>query len=76
MRTPQVRVQKMAQKWGSYSTAGFITFADDLVDQEIGFQNFVIAHELLHIRVPNHGKLFKALLSVHVPDWKKYDLEK
>ena len=26
-------------------------------------------HELLHLRVPNHGKLFTALMSVHVPAW-------
>ena len=32
--------------------------------------------ELLHLRVPNHGKLFKALMNAHVPDWKTYDAER
>ena len=67
-----VRVQRMTRKWGSCSTSGIVTLAIDLVDQEPGFQDFVIAHELLHLRVPNHGKLFKALMTVHVPDWTKY----
>jgi hypothetical protein len=40
------------------------------------FQDFVIAHELLHLRVPNHGKLFKALLRVHVPDWKRHEIRR
>ena len=34
----------------------------------MGFQDFAIAHELLHLRVPNRGKLFKALMTAHVPD--------
>ncbi len=74
--TPRVCVRDMTRKWGSCSTAGTITLAVDLGDQEAGFQDFVIAHELLHLRVPNHGKLFKALMTAHVPDWKRYDIEK
>ncbi|WPL16565.1 Arylsulfatase [Thiorhodovibrio winogradskyi] len=26
------------------------------------------------LRVPNHGKLFKALLRLHVPDWKRHEI--
>ena len=33
----------------------------------------MIAHELLHLRVRNHGRLFKALLTVHVPAWRRYE---
>lgn len=69
-----VRVQHMTRKWGSCSSRGVITLAYDLGDQDPGFQDFVIAHELLHLRVPNHGRLFKALLSVHVPDWRRHDV--
>lgn len=71
-----IRVQRMTRKWGSCSTTGIITLADDLTEQQIGFQNFVIAHELLHLRVPNHGKIFKALMSVHVPGWRAYDIRR
>lgn len=71
-----VRVRKMTRKWGSCSTTGVITLAAELADREPGFQDFVIAHELLHLRVPNHGKLFRALLSVHVPDWKERDMQR
>lgn len=68
-----IRVQKMTRKWGSCSTKGIITLATDLADQPAGFQDFVIAHELLHLRVPGHGRVFKALMSVHVPSWKSFD---
>jgi predicted metal-dependent hydrolase len=34
----------------------------------------VIAHELLHLRVRTHGRLFKALMTAHVPTWREMDL--
>ncbi len=34
------------------------------------FQEYVIVHELLHLRVPNHGKLFRTLMLLYLPDWE------
>jgi len=70
----QVRVQRMTRKWGSCSSRGIVTLAEDLAERDIAFQDFVIAHELLHLRIPNHGRVFKALLTLHVPQWKRYDV--
>jgi predicted metal-dependent hydrolase len=36
----------------------------------------VIAHELLHLRVPNHGRLFKVLMTTHVPQWRKLNIDR
>ena len=70
--TPRVvRIQRMVRKWGSCSTIGTITLADDLASRSTRFQDMVIVHELLHLRVPNHSRLFKALMSVYVPAWKE-----
>ena len=69
-----VRIQRMVHKWGSCSSNGTITLAADLVDRSSGFQDFVIVHELLHMRIPNHGRLFKAVMSVHVPTWKNQNV--
>lgn len=66
----EIRVQEMRRKWGSCSAAGTVTLASDLAEQDSRFQDFVIAHELLHLRVPAHGRLFKALMSAHVPGWR------
>jgi predicted metal-dependent hydrolase len=71
-----VRVQRMTRKWGSCSAAGVITLAIDLDDEEECFQDFVIAHELLHLKVPNHGRLFKALMGVYVPDWRSRNIRR
>lgn len=50
-----------------------MTLASDLADQEHAFQDYVVAHELLHLRVPTHGRLFKSLLSAHVPNWREFE---
>ena len=71
-----IRVQRMTRKWGSCSTTGTITLAEDLIEQEPGFQDFVIAHELLHLRLPTHGRLFKALMSLHLSNWRSLDVDR
>ena len=63
----QVRIQNMRQKWGSCSTLGYVSFASDLLGKRADFQEYVIVHELLHLRVPNHSKLFRASLIAHLP---------
>ena len=71
-----IRVQRMTRKWGSCSSAGTITLAADLAYESESFQDFVVAHELLHLRVPNHGRLFKALMTVHVPGWRSLEVSR
>ena len=68
-----IRVQDMRHKWGSCSSIGTVTFATDLADKEAVFQDYVIVHELLHLRYGSHGKVFKALLTAHVPGWRSID---
>jgi Predicted metal-dependent hydrolase len=59
----RVRVQQMTRKWGSCSTTGWVTFAQDLLGTSSALQDYVILHELLHLKVPNHGRLFKSYQS-------------
>jgi predicted metal-dependent hydrolase len=69
-----IRIQAMRRKWGSCSKRGTITLAADLADEDVAFQNFVIAHELLHLRIRNHGRLFKAFMTAHVPNWRSLEI--
>ncbi len=43
-----------------------LTLDAGLLSQPAEFRKQVIVHELLHLRVPNHGKLFKALLRAYL----------
>ena len=65
-----IQVQAMRHKWGSCSAAGTVTLAMSLLDEPEKFQDYVIVHELLHLRLAGHGRLFKALLKAHVPGWQ------
>lgn len=66
----QVRIQMMRRKWASCSQKGWISFNRALVKESQSFQNYAIIHELLHLEIPNHGKLFKSMMNAFLPNWK------
>ena len=66
VKPSQIRVQAMRTKWASCSSAGWITFDEALLKKSRKFQDHVIVHELLHLKIPNHGRLFKSLLRTHL----------
>jgi predicted metal-dependent hydrolase len=70
-RPKVVRIQAMKRKWGSCSTRGVVTLAADLGAEPTSVQDVVIVHELLHLKIRNHGRLFKALMSARVPHWRQ-----
>lgn len=61
-----VCVRPMRRKWGSCSSTGRVTFDSGLLGQPAPFRAEVIVHELLHLRIPNHGPLFRTLLRAYV----------
>lgn len=70
VRVRAVSVRKMRNKWASCSTAGRLTFDDQLLSQPGELQDYAIVHELLHLNVPNHGKLWKSLMRAHLGDYE------
>ena len=60
----------MRRKWASCSTAGTLSFNDELIGMDKKLGDYVIVHELLHFQVPNHGKLWKMLMRVHLGDFE------
>ncbi len=56
----------MARKWDSCSTNGHVTFDLALLRQSPELRRRAVVEELLHLRVPDHEKLFKALLKAHL----------
>jgi predicted metal-dependent hydrolase len=70
-RPKVVRIQPLKRKWGSCSVRGVITLAADLADEPTSVQDAVIVHELLHLKIRNHGRLFKAMMSARVPNWRQ-----
>ncbi|KAA0225356.1 M48 family metallopeptidase [Fimbriimonadia bacterium ATM] len=62
----EIHIRPMRNKWASCSTNGRLSFDIALLSQPARVRTETIVHELLHLKVPNHGKLFKALLRGHL----------
>ena len=75
VRVRAVTIRKMRRKWASCSTAGRLTFDESLLSKSRDLQDYVIVHELLHLSVPNHGKLWKSLMRAHLGDYERYEDE-
>jgi len=75
VRVRSVTIRKMRRKWASCSTAGRLTFDESLLSKARELQDYVIVHELLHVSVPNHGKLWKSLMRAHLGDYEIYEDE-
>ena len=58
----EIRLRLMKSKWASCSSNDRLTFNMEILQQSASFRSEAIVHELLHLKVPNHGKLFKNLM--------------
>ena len=66
-------IRPMRNKWASCSTNGHLNFNVELLALERKLWDYVIVHELLHFFVPNHGKLWKSLMRVHLADYEELE---
>jgi hypothetical protein len=70
-KVSRIQVRKMRRKWASFSSRGTLTFAEDLLALPVDLVEYAICHELLHQRLPDHGKGFQAMLAAWMPDWQE-----
>lgn len=63
-----VRIKHNSSNWGSCSRKGNINLNLNLVRLPDELRDYVILHELCHLRHPNHGPQFHALLESLCPD--------
>jgi predicted metal-dependent hydrolase len=65
-------VQSMTRKWGSCNPASRnIRLNTQLAQKPKSCLDYVLLHELCHLRVPGHGEAFVALLNLHMLDWEE-----
>jgi len=63
-------VRKMKKRWGSCSSKGNIAVSYDLIRLDDVFSEYVIIHELCHLKHHNHSRDYYRLLSEVYPGWK------
>lgn len=67
----RTQIRRMTTKWGSISTAGTLTLAEDLLRLPPDLIEYVILHELLHLKFPNHAKGWKVSMGAYMSDWRE-----
>jgi predicted metal-dependent hydrolase len=64
-------VRSLKRRWGSCSSKGKITISSELVKLDDIYLEYVILHELCHLKHHNHGVEFYRLLTEVFPEWKR-----
>jgi predicted metal-dependent hydrolase len=65
-------LQRMKTKWGSCShETGHIRLNTELVKKPKDLLEYVIVHEMVHLREPTHNDRFVAILAEHWPQWRE-----
>ena len=68
----KVFIKNTKSRWGSCSSAGNLNFSYKIFFLEPAVQDYLIIHELCHLKEFNHSKAFWALVSEQCPDHRKY----
>lgn len=67
----RVEVRDLGFRWGSCGRNGVIYFNWKLLQLPVRLADYVIAHEMVHLREGHHGPEFWAALGRAMPDWQK-----
>ena len=66
-----VGFRKNRSRWGSCSATHRLSFNTNLAKTPHPFIEYVVVHELAHIRHPNHSRHFWELVAHHLPDYTR-----
>ncbi len=73
---PDLGVRKLKKRWGSYLEKPHrIILNQDLIQASKAQIDYVIIHELCHVKHKQHNKAFHALLKSKLPNWEKLKTE-
>lgn len=69
-RVEKIRISSARTRWGSCSAKGTLSFAWRLVLAPPDVIDYVVVHELCHLKELNHSKAFWAQVEAILPDYK------
>ena len=70
LETTELRIRLMKGRWGSCGTSGAILLNTEFVKAPVHCIDYVIVHELCHLRYQKHGDQFYQFLGKIMPDWQ------
>jgi predicted metal-dependent hydrolase len=69
---PPLIVRRIRKRWGSCSSEGRILMNVDAVRLPMGCIDYLLLHELCHLRISHHGPAFWRNLDACMPDWEQW----
>ena len=66
-----VRIRDQRTRWGSCSSTGSLSFNWRLALAPFEVLDYVVVHELCHLREPNHSPRFWKLVASRRPGWRR-----
>ena len=74
VETRVISLRSMKRKWASYTkVSSLLIFNTALLEMDDEVRDYVIVHELLHVRIPNHGKLWKSFMRAYLGDYERLE---
>jgi Predicted metal-dependent hydrolase len=71
-RPKKIRISDTRRRWASCSTSGTLSFCWRLILAPPEVTDYVIVHELVHMRQPDHSPRFWEKVGQAMPDYKKH----
>ncbi len=71
LRFNRLRLSSARTRWGSCSNQGTLSFAWRLVMAPLEVIDYIVVHELTHLKIPNHSNLFWAQVSSVMPGYRQ-----
>ena len=68
----QVRINSAKTRWGSCGPGGVLNFTWRLVMAPLDVIDYVVVHELSHLRVKDHSSKFWKVVESISPEYKKH----
>lgn len=68
---PDFRLWAMRKRWGSCTPAGKLVLNPQLVKAPASCIDYVLMHELCHLKIHHHGRQFHERLDSLMPDWRQ-----
>ena len=73
VKPESVKITSAKTRYGSCSSKNTLNFSLFLMDKDERFIDYVVIHELAHIRHHNHSKQFYAFVECFMPDYKEIE---
>jgi predicted metal-dependent hydrolase len=67
----QLMVRRLEKRWGSCTASGNIIINVSLIQAPVQCIDYVVVHEICHLKYLNHGAKFYNILSRYMEDWEK-----